>query len=200
MEIDVSSNQIKLDKELNDLDMLVIDFVKLLDKNRINYVLVSGYISILFGRSRSSEDVDIIVEGMSEAKFLALWDDALKAFDCLVPDNPESAYRNYLANDAPLHFARKGRFIPNIEVKFPAVREIDDWVLENGKQVVLNGRILRISPMELQIPYKLYLSSQKDIEDARHLYKLFKETIDMPLLNRFLKKLDKVDEFNKYLA
>lgn len=200
MEIDVSGGRIKLDKELNDLDMLVLDFVRLLDKNRVNYVLVSGYISILFGRSRSSEDVDIIVGKMSEARFLALWKDAMKVFDCLIPDNPESAYRNYLAADAPLHFARKGRFIPNIEVKFPAVREIDNWVLENSKQVILNGRSLRISPIELQIPFKLYLSSQKDIEDARHLYKLFKETIDMPLLKRFLKKLDKVDEFNKYLA
>lgn len=43
-------------------------------------------------------------------------------------------------------------------------------------------------------------TSQKDIEDARHLYKLFKETMDRNVLMGFLKKLDKEDEFNRYLA
>lgn len=62
MEIKVSKNRIKLNKELNDLDTFVIDFVKILDKSKIKYVLVSGYVSILFGRSRSSEDIDIIVK------------------------------------------------------------------------------------------------------------------------------------------
>ncbi|MGI0038162.1 MAG: hypothetical protein ACRD99_07370 [Nitrososphaera sp.] len=58
MEIDVSDDLIKLDKELNDLDRLVIDFVAILNRCKINYVLVSGYVSIHFGRSRSSEDID----------------------------------------------------------------------------------------------------------------------------------------------
>lgn len=196
----MSGDQIRLDKVLNDLDRLVLDFVQILDRNRVNYVLVSGYISILFGRSRSSEDIDIIVKDIPEAKFLALWQDALKGFDCLVPSNPESAYRNYLAAGAPLRFARKGQFVPNIEIKFPAAREIDNWCLDNSKQVVMNGRTLRISPLELQIPYKLYLSTEKDIEDARHLYKLFEEILDKHMLQDFLKKLDKEDKFNKYLA
>ncbi|MEW5841118.1 MAG: hypothetical protein AB1753_08945, partial [Thermoproteota archaeon] len=108
MEIDVSGDRIRLDKELNDLDRLVLDFVRILDRNSIKYAIVPAYVSILFGRSRSSEDVDIIVEEMPEAKFLALWEGASKKkFDCLVPDNPESAYRNYLAAGAPLRFARK---------------------------------------------------------------------------------------------
>jgi hypothetical protein len=200
MEIDVSGGRIRLDKELNDLDKLAIDFVKILDRNKVNYVVVSGYVSILFGRSRSSEDIDIIVENMQEAKFSLLWKDALKSFDCITTDNPANAYRNYLAADASLRFSRKGGFIPNIEIKFPAVRELDNWALENGKEVVLNGNVMRISPIELQIPYKLLLASEKDIEDARHLYKLFKGRVDRNLFKQFLEKLDKKGRFNKYLA
>lgn len=202
MEIDVSGDRIRLDKELNDLDRLVLDFVRILDRNSIKYAIVPAYVSILFGRSRSSEDVDIIVEEMPEAKFLALWEGASKKkFDCLVPDNPESAYRNYLAAGAPLRFARKGEFVPNVEIKFPAVREIDSWVLDKSRQVLLNGKTIRISPIELQIAYKLFLSTDKDIEeDARHLYKLFKEKLDKDMLQGFLKKLDKQGGFNKYLA
>jgi hypothetical protein len=44
----IDKKEIILDKELNNLDKFVIDFVSLLD----NYVIVSGYVSILFGRSR----------------------------------------------------------------------------------------------------------------------------------------------------
>jgi hypothetical protein len=66
MEIKMSRGWIKLNKELNDLDKLVIDFVKVLDRNRIKYMLVSGYVSILFGRSMSSEDVDLIVKKISK--------------------------------------------------------------------------------------------------------------------------------------
>lgn len=74
-------------------------------------------------------------------------------------------------------------------------------MLDNSRQVLLNGKTIRISPIELQIAYKLFLSTNKDIEeDARHLYKLFKEKLDKDMLQGFLKKLDKQGVFNKYLA
>jgi len=201
MELKMSRGRIKLDKKLNDLDELVIDFVKVLDRNRIKYVLVSGYVSILFGRSRSSEDVDIIVKKISRKRFATLWKALAKRdFHCIVPDNSESAFENYLTKRTSLKFSRKGRFMPSVEFKFPKVQEIDNWVLDNSVKVLLNGRALRISPIELQIPYKLYLASEKDVEDARHLYQLFKEKLNQKMLKQFLVKLDKEDDFNKYLA
>lgn len=200
MEIKMSRSRIKLKKELNDLDKLVIDFIKILDRNKIKYVLVSGYVSILFGRSRSSEDVDLIVKKISKKRFAVLWKElSKKNFQCIVPDNFESAYE-YLMNRTSIRFCRKGQFIPNMEFMFPKVEDLGNWVLRNAKQVVLNGNTLKISPIELQIPYKLYLADGKDIEDARHLYKLFKEKLDQKLLKQFLVKLDKEDDFNKYLA
>ena len=51
-----------IDRETTDLDMFVMDFVDLLHEAKINYVIVSGYVSILFGRSRLSEDIDVILE------------------------------------------------------------------------------------------------------------------------------------------
>lgn len=196
----MSRGRIKLKKELNDLDKLVIDFVKILDRNKIKYVLVSGYVSILFGRSRSSEDIDLIVKKISKKRFSALWKElSKKNFECIIPDNFESAYE-YLMNRTSIRFCIKGQFIPNIEFKFPKVQELDNWVLNNGKQVILNRNVIKISSIELQIAYKLFLSSDKDIEDARHLYKLFEEKLDKTMLKQFLVKLDKEDEFNKYLA
>ncbi|MEP0826215.1 MAG: hypothetical protein HRF40_12085 [Nitrososphaera sp.] len=200
MEIDFSDRQITLDKELNDLDKLVIDFVNVLDKSNINYVLISGYVAILFGRSRSSEDIDVIVERMSEERFLALSVELAKSFDCIITENPKDAYDTYLSQRASIRFARKGEFVPNMEFMFPKAPDLDNWVLANRIEVILNGISLKISPIELQIPYKLFLGSSKDIEDARHLYMLFKDRLDKGLLTQFLIKLDKEGRFNKYLT
>jgi hypothetical protein len=46
----------------------------------------------------------------------------------------------------------------------------------------------------------MFLGSEKDIEDARHLYRLFRESLDREPLTQFLLKLDKKRLFNRYLA
>ncbi|MDD2473149.1 MULTISPECIES: hypothetical protein [unclassified Methanoculleus] len=43
-----------------------------------------------------------------------------------------------------------------------------------------------ISPIELQIPYKLYPGSDKDIEDAVYLRVLFREMLDTDQLRSFM--------------
>jgi hypothetical protein len=47
-------------KSLTRLDEMVLRFVRSLHEHD-EYVLVSGYVSIPFGRSRGTEDVDVII-------------------------------------------------------------------------------------------------------------------------------------------
>lgn len=199
MEIGVSGGRIKLDKELNELDELVLDFVRLLDKKKVKYVIVSGYVSILFGRSRSSEDIDIIAEKISKRKFATLWRDLTKRFLCIAVSDSASAYDAYLLAPTSLRFHKKGRPVPNIEFKFPKT-DLDRWTLENSRRVILNGKTIRVSAVELQISYKLFLGTEKDIEDGRYLYHVFGQYLDREMLKFFLEKLDKVDDFNRYLG
>ena len=72
MEIDYRE-KISLKKPLNELDTFVIDFISILNDMNITYVVVSGYVAILFGRNRSSEDVDLIVEKINLEQFKKLW-------------------------------------------------------------------------------------------------------------------------------
>ena len=67
------------------------------------------------------------------------------------------------------------------------------------KKNCLNQYILYISPLELQIPFKLFLGSEKDIEDARHLYKIFQKYINHSLFEEFIRKLNTEELFNTYL-
>ncbi len=170
------------------LDQLVLDFTSALSTIKISHVVVSGYVSILFGRSRSTEDVDILIKKITPKKFQQLWNKLKEDFVCLNASNPEKAY-NYLTSGTAVRFSRKNKFIPNIEVKF-AKDGFDEYSMKNSIEIRLNNKFFKISPLELQVAYKLFLGSEKDIEDARFLYKLFKEKISNPLLQKFIKQLN----------
>jgi len=49
--VEVKDDKIVMDKELNNLDLFTLDFIRILEKYG-TYALVSGYVAILFGRSR----------------------------------------------------------------------------------------------------------------------------------------------------
>jgi hypothetical protein len=198
MELKFSGNRIIIDKELNALDEFVLKFTSILNECDIKYVIVSGYVSILFGRSRSSEDVDLIVEKLDYKRFSRFWSEISRKFECIITSNLEDAYNQYLLANLSVRFSEKGKFIPNIEFKFPK-NELDEWTLQERKEVSLNNHRIFISPLELQIPFKLYLGSEKDIEDAAHLYSIFKDELDLNLLREFTRKLKIIDSANKYL-
>jgi hypothetical protein len=189
---------VEIEKEVNDLDKFVLRFTGILEKYRIKYVIVSGYVSILFGRSRLSEDIDIIIEKISMEEFRNLWKAINDEFECIITTDCEEAYDKYLKELCAIRFSEKERFVPNIEMKFPKIKP-EFWSLNNAKKVDLNGRRLMISPIELQIAFKLYLGSEKDIEDAKHLYIIFEQKLDKKLLMDFAAKLKVTNMFNLYL-
>jgi len=198
MEFKYTKNEIVIkDKTISALDNLVIEFTSILNKYA-KYVIVSGYVTILFGRSRTSEDIDIIVEKIDFNTFNKFWIEVYKKFECINTKDVKVAHKEYLSSSISIRFSRKDNFIPNVEFKFPKV-ELDDWTLSERKRVILNDHQLFISPLELQIPYKLFLGSEKDIEDAKHIYRVFQDKIDYALLQEFNRKFKTNDLFNRYL-
>ena len=198
MEISFSKDRIIINKKEDELDTFVIDFTSILNKLDIKYVIISGYVSILFGRSRLSEDVDILLEKLSIERFKELWKNLAEKFECIISDDPNTAYKDYLLHKLSIRFSRPKRYVPNMEVGFIS-DELDMWTLENRREAALNGNRIFISRFEIQIAYKLYLGSEKDIEDARHIYKMFKDRLDMPLLKQFNQKLKIEHMFKEYL-
>lgn len=189
MEYRYEKGKISINKELLSLDGFVLSFIKLLDAANIKYVIVSGYVGIFFGRSRNTEDVDILIERCSTDKFSKLWSSMAVEFECMNASNQENAHGNYLEKNSALRFYKKDSFIPNIELKF-IKNEIDRFSLEKRVEVTLNGiHKMFFSPLEMQVAYKLYLGSEKDLEDARFLYKLFYHDLGKGLLNNALSAL-----------
>jgi hypothetical protein len=192
MEYDNKKKEIKLDRKLSKLDRFVLDFCSLLD----DYVIVSGYVSILLGRSRATEDVDLLIPAMSLEKFKELWKKIHEdGFECINTFEVDNAY-NMLKEHA-IRFCIKGVPVPNIEFKIIKT-DLDRYSFENKVRVFLAQGELKISPLELQIAYKLFLAADgieeelradKDIEDARHLYKIFGQKINKEEFLFFVNKL-----------
>jgi hypothetical protein len=74
---------------------------------------------------------------------------------------------------------------------------LDKFAFDNKVKVLLNGGALFISPLELQIAFKLFLGSDKDFEDAKHLYSLFINKLDKEKLNFFINKLKVSEVFER---
>jgi hypothetical protein len=187
MEYLEEKKEIILNRELNELDKFVLDFCRILDK----YVIVSGYVSILFGRSRSTEDVDLLVPKMNINEFEKLWKNIYdNGFECINTDDLNEAFE--MIDEYAIRFCRKDKPVPNMEFKV-IKDDLGKYSFENKIKVIINKDILFISPLEMQIAYKLKLSSEpddKDVEDARHIYRLFKEKLNDEELIKILNKLN----------
>lgn len=189
MSIAFSDGAWHIERPETELDAFVDSFITILEEQHVNYVLVSGYVAILFGRSRNSEDVDLFIEKFDLARWKALWEKLNERFEQVTPaDSAEDAFNNYLNDGIALRFSQKGKPIPNVEFKFPK-KELDFVSLEHPASCELNGRKYRISPIELEIAYKFYLGSDKDIEDAVHLFEACKEHLNRAELNKYIAQL-----------
>ncbi len=184
MEYNREKKEIILNKELSKLDQLVLDFIKILRKY-VDYVIISGYVSILLGRSRATEDVDLYIKKISFENFLILYQELIKNdFECLNAEKPQEVF-SYIQDGLAIRFAIKGSPIPNFEVKFPK-RNIDEETFEDFLTVILPQGKIKISSLERQVAFKrYYLSSDKDIEDALHIEELFKNKLDYNKINKF---------------
>jgi hypothetical protein len=88
--------------------------------------------------------------------------------------------------------AREEEIIPNFELAYPQDK-YDRKSLNKRLKAKLESSEIYISPLELQIAYKLYLGSQKDFEDAKHLYYLFREKLNEQELRKYAEELNAGD-------
>jgi predicted nucleotidyltransferase len=198
MEFHYTKNKIVFNRELSNLDELVLRFCDILHRLNIRYVIISGYIAILFGRARNTIDVDLFIEKIDEKRMKEWWGELEKnGFECIIPNTPEDALE-YLGDATAIRFCEKNKQEPNFEIKFP--RESSAlYTLENRIEVQLNGRKLYTSELEMQIAYKLMMASDKDLEDALHVYRIFKEQLDKNLIVQHLRELDAPAERTRIL-
>ena len=184
----VNKNTIKLDKEINELDKFVLNFVKILQKHTA-YVIVSGYVAILLGRDRATDDIDIFIPKISKEKLALLYEELLRNGYWCLNSSELNDIQDLLVSKHSIRFALEPSVSPNVEIKF-SKDAYDDISLKEPLLVKINDFELRISYIELQIAFKEeVLKSNKDLEDARHLRLVAKGYLNENLINEYKKKL-----------
>ncbi|MBI5391286.1 hypothetical protein HZB02_07405 [Candidatus Woesearchaeota archaeon] len=180
-----------LQRELSDLDLFTLEFVRVLRKFT-PYVVVSGYVAILLGRARASEDVDVIIPPIEKPVFTRFLEELTHAgFDCMNTGNLDEMF-SYLHEKISLRFVRTGMVIPNIEMKF-SKNKADEISLKQAIIVNMNNEELRISPLEMQIAFKeVVLGSPKDMEDARHLRNIAKGHLEESKIENYMVMLHRI--------
>ncbi|MFT4867583.1 MAG: hypothetical protein ACI9LV_000184 [Candidatus Nanohaloarchaea archaeon] len=151
--------------------------------------------AILTGRSRGTEDIDVIIPRLDDKtldKLIAEF--RAESYWCINQDLDEIDL--FLEDGISVRIAKEGNIIPNFELFYPE-DQFDEEALDNRIKVQMSDEELFISPLELQIAYKLFLGSEKDLEDALHLFCLFKDDLNRKRLNDLAKKLDVGEELDE---
>jgi hypothetical protein len=151
--------------------------------------VVSGYVSILFGRSRGTEDIDILIKKIDFETFGGLYQELIEKNYWFLNAESKGELYEMLENELAIRAAKKNKVIPNIEIKF-VKNELDKTSLIDHNVVKIGNQTVNISPIELQIAFKLYLGSDKDIEDAIYLYEIFDRNLDRIKLKHYMNILN----------
>jgi hypothetical protein len=178
---------IVVEKEPCTLDELILGVAAVLERVGVQYVVVSGYVAVLLGRARATEDIDVLTERFdadtadtlaSRLREAGYWGSAMPLDDLHVT----------LADDLPVRVAQSGDRVPNVELKFVA-DEFDRRSLSDTISVTFGDQTLRVVRPELQIAYKLGMSADRDFEDARYLYETVGDALSEERLETYVDQL-----------
>jgi len=172
----------------NLLDKFCVDFCKIVEKHT-DYIIVSGFVAVSTGRTRATEDIDMILPPIPFEQFSKLHGELLKnGFVCMQSDNPEIIFNDYLKDNLSVRYTYKDKPLPEMEIKF-AKDELDKMQLKTRTKLKLSGLDVWFSSINFNIAFKEeYLKSEKDLEDAKHLRIVFDNVVDEREINE-IKKL-----------
>lgn len=184
-----------MDRRIGDrniLDAFALRFCEVMEKHA-KYIVVSGFVAISHGRKRTTEDIDMIIERMPEAQFMALHRDLVRVgFHCMQSSLPEEIYEYLIKGDSIRYTDNDDFFPPEMEVKF-VKDELDELQLKTRKKLEFTGLDVWFSSIEFNIAFKEeLLKSPKDLEDAKHLRIIYKDATDESFIEDIKWKIRKL--------
>ncbi len=168
----------------NILDDICVKFCNLLEKH-CKYIIVSGFVAISSGRTRGTEDIDIIIERIGNIGFDLLHKDLTqKGFICMQGENSTKLYNDYLKENLSIRYTYDNMHLPEMELKL-AKDELDEYQLKNRIKLEMTGLDVWFSTINSNIAFKEeLLKSDKDMEDAKHLRIVYSGIIDEKEISR----------------
>ncbi len=162
-------------KDLNILEKFATQFCRVVDAHA-KYMIVSGFVAIISGRIRGTEDIDLIIEPLDAQTFSKLHHDlCTHGFEAIQSSSPD-VLLEYLTDKTSIQYCWLDKPLPVMELKF-AKDDLDRMQLHERVRLPLTTLDLWFSSIEWNIAFKEeYLQSEKDMDDAHHLRKIY--TVD----------------------
>jgi dihydroxyacetone kinase-like predicted kinase len=172
----------------NILNNFCLKFCRVLSKH-VEYIVVSGFVAIASGRTRGTEDIDIIIRRMSSDDFRELHKDLIKeGFVCIQSFQADEIF-NYLKDKLSVRYCLKNQPVPQIELKFEKDK-LDDYQFETKEKLPLTDLDVWFSSVNMNVAFKEeLLKSPKDMEDARYLRLVYKEKINEKEIEKIKKMI-----------
>ncbi|MDP3986830.1 MAG: hypothetical protein Q8P81_01240 [Nanoarchaeota archaeon] len=173
----------------NILDLFVEDFCRIVERH-CKYIICSGFVAIAHGRTRATEDIDMILEVISKEEFSELHNDLIdNEFECMQSDSAEVVYDDYMKEGGSVRYTRKGEFLPEMEIKF-AKDDLDDEQINSRQKIPFTKLDVYFSSVEGNIAFKEeLLGSDKDLEDAQHLRIIYEGKLDEDKINKIKSRI-----------
>lgn len=173
------------------LDKFAEGFCQVVEKH-CKYFICSGFSAIASGRSRGTEDIDMVIEKFSKEDFLKLHRDLVrKGFECIQSQNSEEVF-DYLDKGDSIRYVWKNEHLPEMEIHF-AKDVLDGIQLEERIKMPFTRLNIWFAPLEGNIAFKEeWLKSEKDMEDAKHLRIVYEGEFSEDKINKFKKLIKKV--------
>ena len=164
---------------------------KYLNENDVDYVIVGGISVIAWGRTRTTEDIDFIIDH----KILNITD-----FVVYLKNNNFSAdeddFKGFELKDHCTIFYKQGMFRIDIIGNYTLDNQIS---IDDAKAFKFQEINVKIDSPESLIAHKLLFGSQQDLEDAIAIYLRLKEKLDLDRLSIHAVRLKITDKLKKFL-
>ena len=168
----------------NILEVFAEEFCKVVELH-CRYIIVSGFVAISTGRTRATEDIDMILPRLDVKTFELLHRGLTVAgFEAMQSDSAQTLFNDYLKDGLSIRYVKIGMALPEMEIKF-SKDALDDYQLKTRVKIPLTGLDLWFSSISMNIAFKEeFLKSDKDLEDARHLRKVFEAEVNEDEINK----------------
>lgn len=132
----------------------------------------------------------MLCEPLNIEQFKKLHKDLITySFACLYGNDPALLFNDYLVKFDSLRYIRKDTMLPEMEIKF-ARDSLDLQQIKNRIKLPLTKLQVFFSTIESNIAFKEeYLTSEKDMEDAKHLRLIYEGKINEKEIERIKKEI-----------
>lgn len=193
--ITIDGDRLVVDREPNVLDELALAFSSHLDAVGIDHAFVAGYVAILAGRARATEDIDVLLEP-TDTETAGQLATRLRESGFWGPAMPLDALADALTAGDRIWIARDGEMAPRIDAT-PVRDTYDRASIREAIVAEVGGETLPIGPLELQIAYKCHLAADRDLDDAAHLLEQFGGSLNTTALETWVERLDVQETYAK---